>query len=130
MTSALAERPVISGVSDTSPYDVWKVRQDFPILHRCVHGKPLVYLDNAATTQKPVLVLDAMAEYYADYNANIHRSSHLLAELATRGYEGARVKIKDFLNAADAHEIIYVRNATEGVNLVAQTWGQIGRAHV
>ena len=124
MTSALAERPVISGVSDTSPYDVWKVRQDFPILHRCVHGKPLVYLDNAATTQKPVLVLDAMAEYYADYNANIHRSSHLLAELATRGYEGARVKIKDFLNAADAHEIIYVRNATEGINLVAQTWGR------
>jgi len=124
MTSALAERPVISGVSDTSPYDVWKVRQDFPILHRCVHGKPLVYLDNAATTQKPVLVLDAMAEYYADYNANIHRSSHLLAELATRGYEDARVKIKDFLNAADAHEIIYVRNATEGVNLVAQTWGR------
>ena len=90
-----------------------------------VHGKPLVYLDNAATTQKPTLVLDAISEYYAEYNANIHRATHLLSEkLATRGYEGARVKVKNFLNAADAHEIIYVRNATEGVNLVAQTWGR------
>ncbi len=121
MSSALAERPVASGAA---PYDVRRVREDFPILGREVHGKPLVYLDNAATTQKPKAVLDTLAEYYADYNANIHRSSHLLAELAERGYEGARVKIKDFLNARDAHEIIYVRNATEGVNLVAQTWGR------
>ena len=124
MSSALAERPVTSSVFDTAPYDVWKARRDFPILSREVHGKPLVYLDNAATTQKPTLVLDAMADYYADYNSNIHRSTHLLSELATRGYEGARVKVKEFLNARDAHEIIYVRNATEGVNLVAQTWGR------
>ena len=105
-------------------YDVWRIREDFPILTRQVHGKPLVYLDNAATTQKPKAVLDALAEYYADYNANIHRSSHLLAELAERGYEDARVKVKGFLHARDAREIIYVRNATEGVNLVAQTWGR------
>ncbi len=105
-------------------YDVQRVRQDFPILHREVHGKPLVYLDNAATTQKPQSVIDAITGYYTDYNSNIHRSSHLLAELATRGYEGARVKIKNFLNAADAHEIIFTRSATESVNLVAQTWGR------
>ena len=124
MSSALAERPVASARLDTTPYDVWQVRRDFPILGREVHGKPLVYLDNANTTQKPQAVLDAIGDYYADYNSNIHRATHLLGELATRGYEAARVKVKDFLNAADAHEIIYVRNATEGVNLVAQTWGR------
>ncbi len=108
----------------TDVYDVQAVRADFPILHREANGKPLVYLDNAATTQKPQAVIDAITNYYRDYNANIHRSTHLLSELATRGYEGARVKIKSFLNAADAHEIIYTRNATESVNLVAQTWGR------
>ena len=105
-------------------YDVEKVRLDFPILSREVNGKPLVYLDNANTTQKPAAVIEAVDGYYRDYNANIHRATHLLGELATRGYEGARVKIKNFLNAADAHEIIYTRNATESVNLVAQTWGR------
>lgn len=113
----------MSTLIDT-PYDVQRVREDFPILHRQVHGKPLVYLDNAATTQKPQSVLNAMAEYYSDYNANIHRSTHLLSELATRAYEAARVKVAAFINAEDPHEIIYVRNATEGVNLVAQTWGR------
>ncbi len=113
----------MSTLTDT-PYDVQRVREDFPILHRQVHGKPLVYLDNAATTQKPQSVLDAMAEYYADYNSNIHRSTHLLSELATRAYEAARVKVAAFIHAEDPHEIIYVRNATEGVNLVAQTWGR------
>jgi len=105
-------------------YDVAKIREDFPILHRQVNGKPLVYLDNANTTQKPQVVIDALVDYYTNYNSNIHRASHLLGELATQAYEGARVKIKDFLNAADVHEIIYVRNATEGVNLVAQTYGR------
>ena len=113
-----------AGAERVAPYDVWQVRRDFPILAREVHGKPLVYLDNANTTQKPRAVLAALAEYYAEHNANIHRATHLLSELATRGYEGARVKVKDFLNAADAHEIVYVRNATEGINLVAQTWGR------
>ena len=108
----------------TNAYNVQHIRQDFPILHREVNGKPLVYLDNAATTQKPQSVIDAITSYYTDYNANIHRSSHLLAELATRGYEGARVKVKQFLNAPDAREVIFTRSATESVNLVAQTWGR------
>ena len=105
-------------------FDVQRARRDFPILHRQVHGKPLVYLDNANTTQKPQVVIDALVDYYTNYNANIHRATHLLSEHATRAYEGARVKVKEFLNAGDAHEIVFVRNATEGVNLVAQTFGR------
>ena len=108
----------------TDAYDVQAIRADFPILYREVNGKPLVYLDNAATTQKPQGVIDAITDYYQSYNSNIHRSSHLLAELATRGYEGARVKVKNFLNAPDAREIVFTRSATESVNLVAQTWGR------
>jgi len=108
----------------SNPYDVAIIRDDFPILHRQVNGKPLVYLDNANTTQKPQAVIDAITDYYTNYNANIHRASHLLGELATRAYESARVKVKEFLNAPDPHEIIFVRNATEGVNLVAQTYGR------
>ena len=107
-----------------TPYDVEKVRADFPLLHRLVNGKPLTYLDSANTTQKPQSVIDAVTDFYTTYNANIHRASHLLGELATRAYEEARVKVKTFLHAADAHEIIYVRNATEGINLVAQTYGR------
>ncbi|BDI33139.1 cysteine desulfurase [Capsulimonas corticalis] len=105
-------------------YDVQAVRADFPILHTQMHGKPLVYLDNAATTQKPQSVIDTLLRYYTEENANIHRSPHLLAEKATRAYEGARVKVKEFIHAEDAHEIIFVRNATEGVNLVASTYGR------
>ena len=105
-------------------YDVQRVREDFPILTQTMHGKPLVYLDNAATTQKPQSVIDTLVRYYTEENANIHRSPHLLAEKATRAYEEARVKVKNFLNAADAHEMIFTRNATEGVNLVAQTFGR------
>ena len=108
----------------TDVYDVQAIRADFPILHREVNGKPLVYLDNAATTQKPQVVIDTITDYYQSYNSNIHRSSHLLAELATRGYEGARVKVKNFLNAPDAREVIFTRSATESINLVAQTWGR------
>ena len=107
-----------------TPYDVEKVRADFPLLHRLVNGKPLTYLDSANTTQKPQSVIDAVTDFYTTYNANIHRASHLLGEMATRAYEEARVKVKTFLHAADAHEIIYVRNATEGINLVAQTYGR------
>lgn len=105
-------------------YDVEAVRADFPILHTQMHGEPLVYLDNAATTQKPQSVIDTLVRYYTEENANIHRSPHLLAEKATRAYEGARVKVANFINAEDAHEIIFVRNATEGVNLVASTYGR------
>ncbi len=107
-----------------APYDVWRVREDFPILRQTVHGKPLVYLDNANTTQKPQVVIDALNDYYTGYNSNIHRATHLLSEKATRAYETARVKVKRFLNAAHAEEIIFVRNATEGINLVAQTYGR------
>ncbi len=122
MVEAVARQEV-----ESLPFDVEKVRQDFPILHQLVHGKPLVYLDNAATTQKPQVVLDTLARYYAHDNANIHRGVHELSQRATRHYEEARVKVKRFLNVADAHEIIFTRNATEGVNLVAQTYG---RKHV
>ena len=106
------------------PYDVQRVREDFPILKERIHGKPLVYLDNAATTQKPQRVLDALNVYYTEENANIHRGVHLLSERATQAYEQARVKIQRFLNAKRDHEILFVRNATEGINLVAQTYGR------
>jgi len=104
--------------------DVRKVRADFPILSRKVHGKPLVYLDNAATTQKPRAVLDAIRNYYETLNSNIHRGVHTLSELATKAYEGARLKARAFLNAADAREIVFVRGATEGINLVAHSFGR------
>jgi cysteine desulfurase/selenocysteine lyase len=107
-----------------SAFDVQKVRRDFPILNQRVHGKPLVYLDNAATTQKPQAVIDAMVRSYAEDNANIHRGVHLLSERATRAYEEARVKVQKFLNAPDLREIIFVRGTTEAINMVAQTFGR------
>lgn len=107
--------------------DVQAIRAEFPILERTVRGKPLVYLDNAATSQKPRFVLDAITRYYEDENANIHRGVHYLSELATADYENSRVRAQRFLNAAKSNEIIFVRGATEGINLVAQTYG---RTHV
>jgi len=104
--------------------DVSKVRADFPILSRKVRGKPLVYLDNAATTQKPQAVLDAIRNYYETLNSNIHRGVHTLSELATKAYEGARLKARAFLNAGDAREIVFVRGATEAINLVAHSFGR------
>ena len=89
-----------------------------------MHGKPLVYLDNAATSQKPQAVIDALLHYYTQYNANIHRGVYLLSERSTQAYEDARVKLQRFLNAADHREIVYVRGSTEGINLVAQTYGR------
>jgi cysteine desulfurase/selenocysteine lyase len=106
------------------PFDVWRVREDFPILKQAVHGKPLVYLDNAATAQKPQAVLDALVRYYTTDNANVHRGVHLLSERATNAYEEARAKVQRFLNAAHAHEVVFVRGATEGINLVAQSYGR------
>jgi cysteine desulfurase/selenocysteine lyase len=107
-----------------SGFDVQRVRRDFPILTERIHGKPLVYLDNAATTQKPRSVIDAMVRSYAEDNANIHRGVHLLSERATRAYEDAREKVQKFLNAPNAREIIFVRGTTEAINLVAQTFGR------
>ncbi len=107
--------------------DVAKLRADFPILAERMRGKPLVYLDNAATSQKPRAVLDAIARYYATENANVHRGVYQLSEHATALYEGAREKARAFLNAREAREIIFVRGTTEGINLVASSWG---RAHL
>lgn len=99
------------------------VRQDFPILHQEVNGKPLVYLDNAATSQKPLLVLDTIRNYYEQYNANVHRGAHHLSSKATDAYEAARDKIANFINAKSRQEIVFTRNATEAINLVAYSWG-------
>jgi len=104
--------------------DVEAVRLDFPILKKKVRGKPLVYLDNAATTQKPQQMLDALTRFYVDTCANIHRGLHQLSEHATREYEEAREKVRRFLNAREVREIIFVRGATEAVNLVAHSWGR------
>lgn len=107
-----------------APFDVERIRAEFPILNQQVHGKPLVYLDNAATAQKPQVVIDALERYYTEQNANIHRGVHYLSQLATREYEDARVKIQRFLNAAEAHEIIFTRGTTESINLVALSFGR------
>lgn len=101
-----------------------KSRENFPVLNQRVHGKPLVYLDNAATTQKPQAVLDAMNQFYQADNSNIHRGVHELSERSTRHYEEARVKIQQFINAGDWREIVFVRGVTEGINLVAYTYGR------
>ena len=107
--------------------DVTAIRKDFPILASQVHGKPLIYLDNAATSQKPQCVIDTLTRFYQMDNSNIHRGVHALSERSTQSYEAARGKVQRFLNAADTREIIFVRGATEGINLVAQTYG---RTHV
>jgi cysteine desulfurase / selenocysteine lyase len=104
--------------------DVDRVRKDFPILEQEVRGKPLVYLDSAATSQKPRAVLDAIAGYYLEDNANVHRGVHLLSERATQAYEAAREKVQRFINAPYAHEIVFVRGTTEAINLISQTYGR------
>ena len=106
------------------PYDVEKIREDFPILKQKVRGKPLVYLDNAATSQKPQEVIDTVSRYYAMQNSNIHRGLHALSEKATQAYEGARRDLRIFLNAQQDREIVFVRGATEGINLVASSYGR------
>ena len=100
-----------------------QTRPDFPILHQEVHGKPLIYFDNAATSQKPVAVIDALRHYYEGDNANVHRAAHALSAKATDAYEGARDKVAGFVNAASRDEIVFTRNATEAINLVAYSWG-------
>ncbi len=111
----------------SSGYHVEQLRKEFPILDTRVRGKKLVYLDNAATTQKPREVIEAVRAYYEEQNSNIHRGVHHLSEVATRAYELTRKKVASFLNAADVNEIVFVRGATEGINLVASTYG---RTHV
>lgn len=114
---------VSSETMKTTVLDVDAIRADFPILHQTVNGKPLVYLDNAATSQKPKAVIDAIDNYYKQYNSNIHRGAHHLAQLATEAYEGARKTIADHLNA-QSKEINFVRGTTEAINLIAATYGR------
>jgi cysteine desulfurase/selenocysteine lyase len=107
-----------------SAIDVEKIREQFPVLHQKVNGRDLVYFDNAATSQKPKMVIDALVDYYTNYNANIHRGIHTLAEKATKAYEVTRGLAKEFINAKSEHEIIFVRGVTEAINLVAATYGK------
>lgn len=115
------EKPVSSRADG---FDVKKIRRDFPILQMQVHGNPLVYLDNAATAQKPQAVIDAIKHYYSGENANIHRGVHYLSELATRKYEETREKVRTLINAKSLREIVFVRGTTEAINLVSSTYGR------
>jgi cysteine desulfurase/selenocysteine lyase len=105
------------------------LRADFPILHQEIHGHPLVWLDSASTSQKPRVVIDAVADYYRGYNANVHRGIYEIGEKSTAAFESARSKVARFINAPDSREIVFTRNATEAINLVAYSWGRrnIGR---
>ena len=107
-----------------APLDEAAIRQDFPILRQQIRGKPLVYLDNASTTQKPRAVIDRLTRFYLEENANVHRGVHWLSERATEAYEEARATVARFLNARDAREIVFVRGTTEAINLVAATSGR------
>ena len=109
---------------DTPALDIAGIRAQFPILERQVHGRPLIYLDNAATSQTPVAVVEAFRDYYGRYNANIHRGLHSLADEATAAYEAVRDTVRAFLNAADRREIVFTRGTTEAINLVANSWGR------
>ncbi|MGB1238404.1 MAG: aminotransferase class V-fold PLP-dependent enzyme, partial [Pseudomonadales bacterium] len=106
-------------------FDVQDIRREFPILQRQVHGKPLIYLDNAATTQKPQAVIDALVDYYSNYNSNVHRGAHRLADEATKKYEGARDTVAQFINAAERTEVIWTSGTTEAINIVAHGLQQL-----
>jgi cysteine desulfurase/selenocysteine lyase len=107
-----------------SPLDPLALRADFPILRQEIHGHPLIYLDSASSSQKPQIVIDAVDTYYSEYNANVHRGIYTIGEKSTAEYERARAKVARFINAPDAHEVIFTRNATEAINLVAYSWGR------
>ncbi|MHC4995998.1 MAG: SufS family cysteine desulfurase [Planctomycetota bacterium] len=116
--------PTLNPTSPTTPFDVDAIRADFPILHTTVYDKPLVYLDNAATSQKPAAVIDALDRYYKTSNANIHRGIHALSERATAEYEAARLKAQRWIGAGEGREIVLTRGTTESINLVASSWGR------
>ena len=116
--------PKVEKQRSTGTFDVYAVRKDFPALHQKVHGKPLIWLDNAATTQKPQSVIDTITHFYERDNSNIHRGAHELATRATDAYEGAREKVRQFIGAKETREIIFVRGTTEAINLVAQSYGR------
>ena len=110
-------------------FDVDKVKSQFPILNQQINGQPLTYLDNAATTQKPQVVIDSLIEYYTKYNSNVHRGVHTLSQLATEKYESARDKIQNFIHASNREEIVFTKNDTESLNLIAQSWGGANLKH-
>ena len=112
-----------AGDNFTAAYDIERIRADFPILKQKVYGKPLVYLDNGASAQKPRQVLDAMNEAYETYYSNVHRGVHWTSQTSTEAFEGSRKKVAAFLNAVSENEIIFTRGATEAINLVAASWG-------
>jgi cysteine desulfurase / selenocysteine lyase len=124
MRSASDELSALRSVTPAVQFDVERLRQDFPILRRSVQGRPLVYLDNAATSQKPQAVMDCEAHYYAALNANIHRGVHTLSQEATAAFEAARDKVQRFIHAARREEIVFTRGTTEAINLVAGSYGQ------
>jgi cysteine desulfurase/selenocysteine lyase len=110
--------------SDRPTLDPVALRRDFPILQQEINGHPLTYLDSASSSQKPSAVIDAVADYYREYNANVHRGIYTIGERATAAYERARATVARFINAPDSHEIVFTRNATEAINLVAYSWGR------
>jgi cysteine desulfurase / selenocysteine lyase len=122
-------RPLAAAAAAVEPLDPARLRADFPILAQEIHGHPLVYLDSAATSQKPTAVIEAMDTYYREYNANVHRGIYTIGERATAAYEAARASVARFIGAPQAREIVFTRNATEAINLVAYSWGRrnIGR---
>ena len=123
--SAPAATTPASGASATrGPLDPHALRAEFPILGTTVHGKPLVYLDSASTSQKPLAVIDAVDTFYREYNANVHRGIYMIGERSTAAYEAARASVARFINAPDSHEVVFTRNATEAINLVAYSWGR------
>lgn len=117
--------PIALPHATASMLDIEQIRRDFPVLSTLVNGHPLVYLDNAATSQKPQVVIDALSDYYQEYNSNIHRGVHYLSQKATDAYEDSRLRIQRFINAQQPQEIIFVRGTTEAINLVAQTLGRV-----
>jgi len=110
--------------ASSTKLDADVIRRDFPILQQEINGHRFVYLDSASSSQKPQVVLDAIDSYYREYNANVHRGIYTIGEKATAEYEKARAKVARFINAPDAHEIVFTRNATEAINLVAYSWGR------
>lgn len=124
------DRPQLSPSEQATPFwnssfDVQSIRKDFPILHRKVNGNSLIWLDNGATTQKPLEVINSLHQYYSQYNSNIHRGAHTLAKYATEAYEGAREKIREFIGAAFIEEIIFTRGSTESINMISESYGQM-----
>src|ERR1041385_2108496 len=121
---AIQTRTAAGGGRAAGAFDVQRIRRDFPILSTRVRGKPLIYLDNGATTQKPTAMIERISRYYKEENANIHRGVYQLSQTATKGYDEARRTVQRFINAGDEHEVIFTRGTTESINLVASSFGR------